>query len=1112
MAEANKETRKVGHDRRNIWLLILTTLLIVGSVFAFTPPQERINQGLDIQGGLSVVLSANSTDGSAISDENMETSRDIIESRVNALGASEATVQRQGNNQILVQIPGLSDTEEALNTIGKTGKLEFARLDSFTDETVRNQIDSGQITTENTYTDDYGNSLPAGTETHLKVEDGTYTPIVTGANIERVSISLPEGSVDWAVDVQLDAEGSEAFAQASRDLVADHGKIVIILDNEVNSAPAVQSEIPNGQVQITGGYTQDGAKALKTVLESGSLPVSFSYAQSQTVGPTLGQDALRTGVIVAGIGLALVMVYLLVFYAGLGLITAAAMAVFAVLYLGLLALLSRFGLFSLSLAGIAGIVLTIGMAADSSILTLERFREEIRFGRSVRAASITGVRHGILTSIDADLVTLVTALTLFFLASSGVKGFGLTLALGVMCDIVMMLIFKAPIIRLLAPGQIAKNPGFWGIKDCQRAADVYQRLADAEGELVETAASAEAINREDSAALAERKGGAEGRQAQQAVSGLKGRFIRHDINFLGLRKVFLGLAAAVVVLSCVLIGVRGLNLGIEFVGGTSITFNQTEGIDTEQLRSAFSEAGEPDAVIQTTETNGEAGFIVRTTESDAAEAAGKATQVAESLGLTTESFQVSTISPDWGPTIVRSMFLALIVSFLLVIAYIGLRFRDPKMGVVAVIVLLHDILFVVGIYALVGREFNPYTIAALLTILGYSLYDTVVVFHRINDNMQNSQIKCTFMTMANHSLNQVLVRSINTSITSLIPVLFMLLFGSETLKDFAFAMVIGLAVGFYSSIAIAAPLYSIWKSREDKNKRLTAKYGEEVGRFEFEHGALGGGGKGSRKAAHTESAAVIDDAGLELAEGATAVAVAASASGAGAQKEVATGAQQAKAKRAKKRAADAKKAAKKAANEQKKIEATKTGVPAVRIIDQEKFDAATAPEPEQPKRGHGRYSEANRAAAEEQWAELAAARKERETYDTVDDEMEAAARMAEAFDAETAAEPAEETAVERAERERREARLAQAERDRAAAEARRAKREASRKTRGSRTVATGAQVAEAAEGDDAGTDAAVQADAPADQSADASLDDVAREILEAADKVVSDAQDARDGE
>ena len=271
MAATQKTTKKKparSTDRRNIWLLIITTLLVLGSVFMFTPPQEKINQGLDIQGGLSVVLTAKSTDGQAVSNDDMEKSRAIIESRVNALGASEAVVQVQGTDQILVQIPGLTNTEDAPNTIGKTGK----------------------------------------------VEDGTYTPIVTGADITKVDIGKPsETSTDYAVNISLDSAGAAAFAEASKDLAPTKGKIVIILDNEVQSAPATQSEIPDGNIQITGNYSLDEAKALQTVLESGSLPVSFEYAQSQTVGPTLGQDALASGVLVALIGLAVVMLYLLFF-------------------------------------------------------------------------------------------------------------------------------------------------------------------------------------------------------------------------------------------------------------------------------------------------------------------------------------------------------------------------------------------------------------------------------------------------------------------------------------------------------------------------------------------------------------------------------------------------------------------------------------------------------------------------------------------------------------------------------------------------------------------------------------------------------------------------------
>lgn len=839
-------------NRRNMWLLIVTTLLIIASVFMFMPPQDKINQGLDIQGGLSVVLTAQGTDGHEVTQEDMEKSRAIIESRVNALGASEATVQVQGTDQILVQIPGLSDTETALETIGKTGKLEFARADSFTDEADQTAIANGTYVQQGVITDDMGNQFPSG-EMQYRSVSGSYTPLITGENITRVTVDKEsETSNYYAVNLTLDNEGTEAFAQATRELAPTNGQIVIVLDGQIQSAPAVQSEITGGQVAITGGYSLEEAQSLQTVLESGSLPVSFHYEQSQVVGPTLGQDALMSGLLVAILGLTLVILYLICFYRGLGLLTAAAMVVFAIFYLGLLATLSAFGLFSLSLAGIAGIVLTIGMAADSSILVLERFREEIRMGRSVRAASITGVRHGIETSIDADLVTLVSALTLFFLASASVKGFGMTLALGIMCDIVMMLLLKAPLIRLLAPKVIARHPGFWGIKDCEEAAPVYAELTEttlapdevlrpdkALGKGAKGAANASAKSTNAAAAATAATATADQPSTDipksythKTLDQLKGRFLRRDINFMGVRKILLSLSAALIVLSVAVVGIKGVQFGIEFVGGTSIAFHNTGDISIEDMRAACADAGEPEAVVQTTNADGSAGFLVRTTNTSPEDAATTANQIASDLGISTDSFEVNTVGPDWGAGVIQSSAIAFAVSLLLIIAYIAIRF-EYKMGIMAVVALLHDLIIVVGIYALVGREITPNMVAALLTILGYSLYDTVVVFHRINDNMKESSLKCTFMSMANHSINQVFIRTINTTLTSFVPVFGMLLFGGETLKDFAFAMAVGLIAGSYSSIAVATPLYAMWKSREPKNAKLIKKYGSDVQLFTF---------------------------------------------------------------------------------------------------------------------------------------------------------------------------------------------------------------------------------------------------------------------------------------
>jgi SecD/SecF fusion protein len=510
--------KKASQSRPHVALLVLLAVLLAGSVLLFWPPQDKIKQGLDVQGGLSVVLSASKPDGSAVTLEEMNTAAQIVERRVNLLGASEATVQVQGSNQLNVQMPGLVDQTQALNTIGSTGLLEFVDVAKITDATAKSALEGGTaaerdrlISTGDLRLDadvpinalmfipDYtsttssaaegedsvtatfptsmtqnplnGSALPTQQSSGvnwvpLRLESGSYTPIFSGSNITNVNVDREsQASPHYAVNITLDATATGSFGTVTTELAPTNGKIAILLDGYVQSAPAVNDAITGGNVQITGNYSVGQANQLRTILQSGSLPVTLDVATSQVVGPTLGQDALRSGVLVAAIGLIIVALYLLLFYKGIGFLTAAAIGVFALLYLGVLALLSYFGMFALSLAGIAGIVLAIGVAADSSILVLERFKEEIRMGRSVKASSVTGVRHAIITSIDADLVTLVSALALFFIAVGSVKGFGLTLALGVICDIITMLIFKAPIIRLLAPSVIARHPKFWGIKE-----------------------------------------------------------------------------------------------------------------------------------------------------------------------------------------------------------------------------------------------------------------------------------------------------------------------------------------------------------------------------------------------------------------------------------------------------------------------------------------------------------------------------------------------------------------------------------------------------------------------------------------------------------------------
>ena len=442
-AKAARPKRKKG----NIIALVAICAIAIASAIMLYPPQDKITQGLDIQGGVSVNLSAKTLDGSDVTQDQMDEAQAVITSRVNASGASAASVQQQGSNSFLVQVPGAEDSQSIIDTLSTTGVLEFVRVDAIEDDDVRKLIQQG-IEGMN-----------------LKDEGVKYTAFMNGENVSNVTVDRPQGSADYAVNLTLDSEGTSEFASVTSELVSSKGQIAILLDGKVECAPAVQSAITGGQVQITGNYTSQEANDLKAIINSGSLPVSLSIDQSSIVGPTLGQDALWVGIISAGIGLALVMVWMILFYGGLGFITGLSICVMAILYMGLLALLSQFGMFSLTLPGIAGVIVNIGLSADSSILIMECFHEQIRNGRSVKAAAYGGAREGILTSLDADFVTLVSALVLYIVAIGDVRGFGLTLALGIICDLIVMALFSGPIVRLLGESVIVKHPGFWGVRD-----------------------------------------------------------------------------------------------------------------------------------------------------------------------------------------------------------------------------------------------------------------------------------------------------------------------------------------------------------------------------------------------------------------------------------------------------------------------------------------------------------------------------------------------------------------------------------------------------------------------------------------------------------------------
>lgn len=304
---------------------------------------------------------------------------------------------------------------------------------------------------------------------------------------------------------------------------------------------------------------------------------------------------------------------------------------------------------------------------------------------------------------------------------------------------------------------------------------------------------------------------------------------KHEIQFVKHRNLFFAISIALVVLAIAGLLVRGLNFGIEFLGGSQVTFNDASGVEQTALRDAFAEQGQPDAVIQTTNANDVAGFLVRTGETDPVQANAVASAVAESVGIADNTFSVTTIGPNWGGDVTRSMAIAFVVVIALIIAYVSIRY-EVKMALMGVLSLAQVLIIVMGIYAWTQMEVNPNVVAALLTIMGYCLYDTVVVFNRVNENIRGLRdgVHRTAMQITNWSENQVFVRSLNTSITSVVPVFILLLFGGDTLKGFAFAMVSGLVLSTYSSLVLAAPAYALWKGREPEWREAEKRYGDKA--------------------------------------------------------------------------------------------------------------------------------------------------------------------------------------------------------------------------------------------------------------------------------------------
>ncbi|MET0558360.1 MAG: protein translocase subunit SecD [Solirubrobacterales bacterium] len=553
------------------------------------------------------------------------------------------------------------------------------------------------------------------------------------------------------------------------------GHFAVVLDNEVRTRPIINfSENPDGidgrnGAQISGGFKNVGeAQELATTLQIGALPISLKLISETQVSATLGSQALHDGVKAGLIGLALVIVFLLLYYRFLGLIASVALGAYGVIFFALIKLIP----ITLTLPGIAGLVLTIGVAADSNIVIFERIKEEVRAGRSMSSAISAGYKRGIATIIDANVVTLLTAFILFVLATAGVKGFAFTLGVGTIVSLLTAVVFTQALLGSMSRSPLLRSPSFLG-----------------------------------------------------ASGGGK----QWHFDFMGASRWFFSISGVILLVGALALATKQLNFGIDFESGTRITVALEKPTDEEGVRDTLDSAGiNGEEVQQVTDPNfGSNVFQIQSHQLRPGEVREAEQALAAEYGVVANGFDSTSVGPTFGQQVADSALKALIFSLLVIAAYVAFRF-EPKFAVPVLIAIFHDILITAGVYALTGKEVSSGTVAAFLTILGYSIYDTIIVFDRIRENVPRMP-RAAFSQIVNRSMSEVLTRSLATSFSTLLGVASLLIFGGPTLQDFAFAMLVGIASGTYSSIFIASPVLTAWKEREPNFIRRRLRIAEVEG-------------------------------------------------------------------------------------------------------------------------------------------------------------------------------------------------------------------------------------------------------------------------------------------
>ncbi len=720
-------------DKNYKWKVMLIIGLVVLSIWRAYPLDKKINLGLDLQGGVQLLLQV---DMDKVPDEAKKdvTARvaEIIRNRIDEFGVKEPEITTQGRNQVVVKLPGVTDRERAKEIAGKAAHLEFKIVSEDTD--LIQKADAGTI--------------PQGFE-YKKVKGSPNDemvllaagPVLTGEHLTTASVGFDQyGSA--IVQLTFDREGGKIFDKVTYQNIGK--RLAIVMDGQVYSAPVIRDRIPNGKAQISGNFKAAEASDLALVLRAGALPAPVTVVEERTIGPSLGKDSIESGIRASLFGVLFVMVFMPAYYLFCGWIANLGLIVYMIVVIGGMA---AFGS-TLTLPGIAGFILSVGMAVDTNILIFERMREEAATGKTARAVVSAGYHRAFSAIIDSHATTLITSILLFIFGTGPVQGFAVTLTIGIVASF-----FSALFVTRVVFDRIVKSkPDF--------KFNMHHLFNNPN------------------------------------IAFLKGRYWAYGFSVIC---ICVGIAAFTM---------RGAhNYGVEFTGGSLVQVSFKSDVDQGKFRSELAKQGFKAFTLQRFGEMNLHQYVVKMAEGNPSKV-----QVAAEATVGKGAFDIQKLD-QVGPSVSGNLrdkaFLAIFWSWMGILVYLGWRY-EWKLSLAAVVALVHDTLFTCGFYALSGREINLTTIAAVLTIIGYSVNDTIITFDRVRDNVKLMK-KTPFAQIVDLSINQTLGRTVLTVSTVLMAALALFFFGGSAIADFAFILIIGFAVGTYSSVFVASALAAEWK-------------------------------------------------------------------------------------------------------------------------------------------------------------------------------------------------------------------------------------------------------------------------------------------------------------